>query len=544
MTVFPEKMRPDPRVRRFLRPKTIVWQQGGGKLENPEALLEGHSGICRMHGGGGKNPAILLDFGQEIHGGIRLTNGMSKGHQPVRLRITFGESADEAMGQPNQDHAIHNQEILAPWYGYAEFGNTGFRFARIELAEDAELELTELVAVFIYRDLPWRGSFTCNDARLNTIWRTGAYSVHLCMQDMLWDGIKRDRLVWIGDMHPETMVVNTVFGETDVVPASLDYVRDITPLPKWMNGISSYSLWWVLIHRCWYQYHGNRDYLEKQRGYLKGLLNQLLEQIGDDNRERMGNHRFLDWPSSEDESAIHAGLHALLRMGLRDGAALCAVLGEGALRAQCLDGAERLGKYLPPPTPSKQANALLALADLVPAEKANAEVLAKDPLHELSTFYGYYVLQARAMAGDYEGALHVIRNFWGAMLDLGATTFWEDFNLRWKEDNPNGIESITPEGRKSIHADYGNYCYKGLRHSLCHGWAAGPTAWLSEHVLGFRPLEAGCSKLAIQPHLGDLESAEGTFPTPKGAVSVKHTKTASGEIRTEYDAPEGIEIVL
>ena len=34
----------------------------------------------------------------------------------------------------------------------------------------------------------------------------------LNMQDCLWDGIKRDRLVWIGDMHPETMSILAVFG--------------------------------------------------------------------------------------------------------------------------------------------------------------------------------------------------------------------------------------------------------------------------------------------------------------------------------------------
>ena len=54
------------------------------------------------------------------------------------------------------------------------------------------------------RDLQYLGSFECSDERLNTIWQTGAYTVHLNMQDYLWDGIKRDRLVWIGDMHPET----------------------------------------------------------------------------------------------------------------------------------------------------------------------------------------------------------------------------------------------------------------------------------------------------------------------------------------------------
>ena len=53
------------------------------------------------------------------------------------------------------------------------------------------------------------------------------------------------------------MTVSTVFGYNEVVPKSLDLIRDITPLPSWMNGISSYSIWWLLIQRDWYYYQGN-----------------------------------------------------------------------------------------------------------------------------------------------------------------------------------------------------------------------------------------------------------------------------------------------
>ena len=52
------------------------------------------------------------------------------------------------------------------------------------------------------------------------------------MQEYLWDGNKRDRLVWLGDMHPEVMTVNTVFGYNEVVPKSLDLIRDVTPLSR------------------------------------------------------------------------------------------------------------------------------------------------------------------------------------------------------------------------------------------------------------------------------------------------------------------------
>ena len=148
----------------------------------------------------------------------------------------------------------------------------------------------------------------------------------------------------------------------------------------------------------------------------------------------------------------------------------------------------------------------------------------------MSTFYGYYVLRARAAAGDYQGAMDCIRQYWGGMLDVGATTFWEDFNLDWL-DNAARIDELVPAGKKDIHGDYGAHCYKGFRHSLCHGWAAGPTAWMSEYVLGVQILEPGCKTVKIEPHLGDLKWAEGTFPTPHGLIKVRHDKNEDGTIK-------------
>jgi len=86
------------------------------------------------------------------------------------------------------------------------------------------------------------------------------------------------------------------------------------------------------------------------------------------------------------------------------------------------------------------------------------------------------------------------------MLDLGATTFWEDFNLEWTS-NAARIDELVPAGKKDIHGDYGAYCYLGFRHSLCHGWASGPTAWLSQNVLGVKPLTPGCQRVRVAPQL-------------------------------------------
>ena len=86
-----------------------------------------------------------------------------------------------------------------PSNGQIEIGNTGFRFVRIDLLQtEVNVHIKEASAILRYRDIPYLGSFRCSDERLNQIWMTGAYTVHLNMQEYLWDGIKRDRLIWLG----------------------------------------------------------------------------------------------------------------------------------------------------------------------------------------------------------------------------------------------------------------------------------------------------------------------------------------------------------
>lgn len=545
-------------ARRYLSPVRIVWMSdnSGKTIKNPESLLKPGNGQADLNRGnytilksaGDSLPGILLDFGREIHGGIQLVTTINNSKPAGRVRIRFGESTGEAMSdtKPNgatNDHATRDFVVTLPWLGNLEVGNSGFRFVRIDLAEpSAGIEIKEVSAVFIFKDIPYKGSFECDDNRLNEIWMTGAYTVHLNMQDYLWDGIKRDRLVWVGDLHPEVMTVMSVFGKDEVVPKSLDLARDLTPLPGWMNGISSYSMWWILIHRDWYYYQGDRPYLEQQKPYLTSLLRQLAARIDPSGREILDGGRFLDHPSGGNKEAIHAGLQALMVMSFRAGADLCKILNDDTTMKLCLSSLEKLEKHCPGMAGSKQAAALLALSGLVTPEKADRDVLARDGVHKMSTFYGYYMLEARARAEDYEGALSNIRQYWGGMLDLGATTFWEDFNIDWMENGAR-IDELVPEGKTDVHGTYGDYCYVSYRHSLCHGWASGPTSWMTRYLLGVNVVEPGCRRIVIKPHLCTLKWIKGRFPTPRGILEIEHIKE-NNKIRTTYKAPEGVEVIL
>jgi hypothetical protein len=91
---------------------------------------------------------------------------------------------------------------------------------------------------------------------------------------------------------------------------------------------------------------------------------------------------------------------------------------------------------------------------------------------KFSDFINYFVYNAIYKVFGKEKALDGIKYYFGKMLDLGATTFWENFDPAWA-DNAIRIDQLLTDGKSDAHADYGFACFKGFRMSLCHGWSAG-----------------------------------------------------------------------
>ena len=267
----------------------------------------------------------------------------------------------------------------------------------------------------------------------------------------------------------------------------------------------------------------------------------LIAAVGPDGSEQLPA-RFLDWATNADTAALVAGTHALLRMGLTAGADLSRALEDEKLAGRCEAAAAKMAAFRPPAVANQQANALRVLAGLADAGATNAAVFAPNPTLNLSPFYGYYVLEARAAAGDVAGGLELLRHYWGGMIDFGATSFWEHFDAAWLSHQPayTRVDEWPVPGRPNVHEDTGAYCYKGFRHSLCHGWSAGPCAWLARHVLGVTPTAAGFARVRIDPHLASLECARGTVPTPTGAIIVEHRAMANGKVDTKVTLPDGV----
>lgn len=543
----------DERTRTFLRPVRIVHTVG--QVRNAPVLLTDTplqihvtepETVTLDNRGTAERAGILLDFGRELQGGVRLLCAATPGATYPAVRLRFGESASEAMtplGVKNagNDHAVRDFVVPVPAMSDQEWGQTGFRFVYIELQEpEAELLLSGVLAVSVLRDMPQKGTFRCSDPRINDIFDTSVYTCLLCMQHHLWDGVKRDRLIWIGDSHPEMLTIRTAFGYQEVLEDSLDDVVATTPLPRWMNDMPAYSLWWLCILRDWYHYTGNAAYPAKHREYIRGLSRHIAGLVDETGFLKLDGY-FLDWPSAGSKAA-EDGDHALAILALGSARELLRLWPEeddGCL-ALVGEALTRLRRHPMDGCGYKPTVAMLYLAGMASAEDT-ARQLTADGDKGFSTFMSFYLLTALAQTAGTPAALAALRSYYGGMLDMGATTFWEDFHTEWMEGS-SPIDRLPREGERDIHGDFGGYCYRNFRHSLCHGWSSGPVPFLMETVLGIRFETPGGKRIRLTPSLGDLDWAEGTYPLPDGSVlSVRCERTETG-VRTTYTAPSDITV--
>ena len=558
---------PDTRTRTYVYPTRIVWETERQSFDDGwpmrretvqmEKLLEHKRGqVSEGYFGTsvgtklvnrGEAPGVLLDFGRELHGGVQI--GISKESSAMaRLRLRFGESVGEAMSTLGDgrhacnDHSVRDLELEVPRFGTIEVGNTGFRFLRLDLVTGGEVGFEFVRAVSLMRPMKTIGTFRSSDERLNRIYETGVRTAHLCCQEHLWDGIKRDRLVWIGDDSYTAMkAVLPVFGAASVVPETLDHAIATTPPERWMV-LPSYTLWFVRCLADWYRYTGDIAYLRGHAEYLRKTMDHVLAK-GMQPDGRWTGGAFLDWHTHANRPASLDGLQAVSAMAYDDAAFLFAELGE-AERASSWRALAATARKVPvQPHGAKLSAALQVQAGMLEAKTAIDGWLCKEPGIDQSPFSSYFIADVLSAAGRQDLALPTMRNYFGAMLDMGATSFWEGFDVAWT-NGATRIDEMPVAGRKEVHGDFGEFCYPGFRNSLCHSWGAGVSAWCIQRILGIRPLDVGCRTVEVRPSLGDLSWAEGAMALPDGrAVRVRAARRADGTLDVKVDAPEGVKVV-
>ena len=130
----------------------------------------------------------------------------------------------------------------------------------------------------------------------------------------------------------------------------------------------------------------------------------------------------------------------------------------------------------------KTAKQVIALKYFATGSLADDETakLIEGGARGMSTFMSYFILKAIAETSGAEIAIDIMKEYYGAMLDRGATSFFEDFDMDWLPGSGR-IDEMPKAGEKDLHGDYGAYCYAGFRHSFCHGWSAGVIMFIKEY---------------------------------------------------------------
>ena len=465
--------------------------------------------------------SILYDFGRESYGYIKLQNWKGRGN----VNFYYGESKPEALAR---EKSLQFNRLKLDFDTTSEFYYQEPKALRYLLINyDQSINPGDVSLDYEYLPAEYRGHFECSDQKLNKIWEVAAHTLHLTMREFMIDGIKRDHWVWSGDAIQSYLMNYYLFFETEVNKRTMIALRGKDPIQTHINTILDYSLYWLISFKDYYDYTGDASFIVEMYPKMKTMMDFILERRNEKGflQGLPGDWVFIDWADISKEGEI--SFEQILFEQSLAAMALCSELaGKSAeqnyyrkLQQELRSSIEavfwdpeneqvlhrRVNDTLSDEV-SRHANIFSILGnyfDDKKREKIKENILLNPEITALRTPYmKFYELAALCETGEHASVVKDILNYWGGMLDLGATSFWEEYN---------------PE--KSGLEHYAMYGFP-FNKSLCHSWGASPIYLFGKYFLGVKPLAPGYSAYEVNPNLGGLNFIKGVVPTAKGDVQV------------------------
>ncbi|MFV0312104.1 MAG: alpha-L-rhamnosidase C-terminal domain-containing protein [Dysgonomonas sp.] len=470
-----------------------------------------------------KRAGELIDFGKETFGYVKFHQLKGKG----RLNIYYGESSEEALSTTHCETLDRIDMDNTSANDFTLEDSKAYRYIYIET--EGDLSYSSVSMLYEYLPLDHRGQFRCDDELINRIWDISAYTMHLTSREFFIDGIKRDRWIWSGDAYQSYLMNYYLFFDSPSVTRTMLNLRGKDPVISHMNTIMDYTFYWFIGIYDYLQYTGDREFVKRFYPRMQSLMDFCLSRRnGNGMMEGLaGDWVFIDWADFKMSKSGEVSFEQLLFCRSLETMALCAdIMGDIENEARYASLASDLKSKLFTSFWSANKNAFIhnrengvmseqvtpftnmfaVLFDYLDAEKTKAVkdnvLLNPDALKITTPYMRFYELEALCMLGEYRHVLKEIRDYWGGMLNLGATSFWEKYN-----PDETGTEHLAMYGRP-----FGK--------SLCHAWGASPIYLLGKYYLGVKPEKEGYKEFSIRPVLGDLKWMEGSVPTPKGDIKV------------------------
>ena len=506
---------------------------------------------CEVDGG------WLLDFGRQTFAKLCFENVRGDREIPV----FFGESETEAL----DTQWSYLRDVVPGGVSSWEMPARAFRYVYVPFPE----RCYDVFALYEYLPLTQRGHFHCSDEKLNQIWDVAAYTFHLNSREFFLDGIKRDRWVWSGDAFQSYFVNFYLFMDAPITKRTILALRGRDPIETHINTILDYSLYWLMSIYEYWRFSGDGDFVCAVWPKMCSMADFCLGRRNADGflEGQPKDWVFVDWADLDKDGALCA-VQILFACAMEAMAECAQVVRRvcderaDAMRADAgqidglsqameqMDWAAEYARYRQLAVDlrrkidekfwdselhayvdsyssgrrhvTRHANifaVLFGFADEGRREEILHGVLENDRIDPITTpYFRFYEMESLCALGQFKKVRQDILDYWGGMLDLGATTIWEEYDPR----------QAVPEHYAMYGDPYGK--------SLCHAWGAGPIYLLGRYFLGVEPTSVGYETFVCEPHLGGLEWMSGTVPLPNGEVTVSVQPT---ELRVTASVPGG-----
>lgn len=481
------------------------------RSDNESALAKGYSPSSMKIT---EDCCLMFDFGRVSAGWLEFDTD----NLEADIEMSISAFNEPAVFNAGSQHPVKTAKPI-------KYGNTyrlelndqlyeGVRFGWIDiknLKKPANISSVRLVCQI--KPANYEGSFSCSDNLLTRIWYTGAYTVKLNLLKDHFGAIlmeRSDRHSWTGDAHTSQAASMVAFGNYDFVKTNLLYTS------TQYNGIASYSLYWVLSLIDYYNYTGDKE-----------LLNNLLENASEkldiayEHYDKNPSRVFYGWDErlgagfeNPDNEETRIAYKMLSIRTWNEFSKLLSYAGYSDLATKYESYAKEKVDELRKNDTWTNGLGVHAASDAINAGFANKKEYEtlwmrafSDRLKRLSysPFNQYFIIQAMAKMQRYPEALTTIDDCWGGQIRYGGTTFFEVFRPSWNMiSNPND-------------APVNNQC--GYT-SLTHPWSAGVTKWITEEILGIKPIEPGFMTFSVLPRMSSqITNVNGIVPTLHGTIS-------------------------
>ena len=473
------------------------------------------------------NNSTLIDFGKETFGFIKIHGLKGKGS----LVIYYGESKEEAL---SEDGAVTLEKLTVnDTVAATHTISLSKAFRYVNIVTDGTIHFDDVSMLCEYTNIPDRGSFSCSDDEINKIYDVAKYTLHLSTREFFVDGIKRDRWVWSGDAYQSYLMNYYLMNDNGTVTRTMYALRGKDPVTGHINTIMDYTFYWFLGIYDYYLYSGDKIFIQQNYDRMKSLMDYVL---GRRNKNGLleglpGDWIFIDWAAGLSKKG-EVSFEQLLFARSLETMALCADIvndkqGASQYKSLAADLKKKLfsiywnqqkqalvhsrvdGKQTDNIT--RYSNMFAIFFDYFNEQQKQAvkkSVLLNNNIQKITTPYmRFYELEALCAMGEQNYVLKEMKDYWGGMLKLGATSFWEEYDPTKK-----GVEHYAMYGR-----EFGK--------SLCHAWGASPIYLLGKYYLGVKPTSAGYNTYVVEPNLGELQWMQGKVPTPDGDIELRVSTT-------------------